>query len=166
MSERMFFRATVISLLGCLLFLHLESQIRTAVPLQTVERAEPPPPAPIVVVAPDTAASTQVVDVRRSDIDRLLTGDGFARSARIVPSMRDGAPNGFKLYAIRPGSALAAIGLVNGDTVHRINDLRLDTADGAMEVYTKTRVSDHFDIELTRQGQPHRIVVLVHDSRH
>ena len=47
--------------------------------------------------------------------------------------------HGFKLYAIRPSSVYAKIGLTNGDTLSAINGLELTTADKALEVYTKLR---------------------------
>src|SRR4051812_30089099 len=45
----------------------------------------------------------------------------LASSARIIPSMVDGHPHGFRLAAIRPNTIVQQLGLQNGDTVIGIN---------------------------------------------
>ena len=158
----MFFKVAVVSLLGYLALL------ATPVPVPLATRADVPapvaasalpPPAPVVVVVPAAASSTRVVDVRRADLERALT---VAQSARIIPTLRHGQPLGVKLYAIRPGSPLAAIGLENGDTLLAINDVALTTPDRALEIYRTQRNPDHYDLDLERRGERVRILVLVH----
>jgi hypothetical protein len=80
------------------------------------------------------------------------------RGARIVPSIKGGKANGFKLYAIRPSSVWAKLGLMNGDTVHAINGHDLTSPDKALEVYTKVREADEIEIDLSRRGKPIRIL--------
>lgn len=60
-----------------------------------------------------------------------------ARAARIVPSVRDGKPHGFKLYAIRPGSIYVVLGLRNGDTITAVNGDDITTPDKALRIYTQ-----------------------------
>ncbi len=62
-----------------------------------------------------------------------------AKGARVVPAVKNGKPDGFKLYAIRPSSVYAKLGLQNGDTLQSINGFDLTSADKALEVYTKLR---------------------------
>ena len=85
-------------------------------------------------------------------------------TARIVPSFRHGVANGFKFYAIRPGSPLGILGLENGDLLLSINDLPLGTVDQALAAHRAMARSSHLDLELERRGQRHRIVVVVHDA--
>jgi len=120
-------------------------------------RAAMPPPPP--VLAPPAPYTTRVVDVRRADLDAMAS---VAGSARVVPTLTDGVPAGIKLYAIRPGSLLATIGLENGDTVRAINDVPVTSPDAALEVYRPLRAPDHFDLDVLRRGEEVRIVVLVH----
>lgn len=77
-----------------------------------------------------------------------------ARGARIVPSVKNGKPNGFKLYAIRPSSVYAKIGFRNGDTIHSINGYELSTPDEALEVYTKLKDAGNLSVTATRRGKP------------
>jgi S1-C subfamily serine protease len=78
----------------------------------------------------------------------------FARGARIVPAVKNGKPNGLKLYAIRPNSVFAHLGLANGDTVLTINGISLDGLDEALAAYTKLVDSKRLVVELIRRGKP------------
>jgi general secretion pathway protein C len=100
------------------------------------------------------------LDETRYDIDRALVEKILsdptvaARSARIVPSVKDGKSNGFKMYAIRPNSLFAKIGLQNGDTITSINGLDMSSPDRALEVYTKVRSASSLSVSVIRRGQP------------
>jgi len=92
-------------------------------------------------------------------LDSILDNSAaFSRGARIVPSIKNGKPNGFKLYAIRPSSVFANLGLMNGDTIHAINGYYLTSPDKALEIYTKIREADEVTVDLTRRGKPVRIL--------
>ena len=94
-------------------------------------------------------------EIQKSALEKVLSNTTMlARSARVVPSTKDGKPNGFKLYAIRPGSMYDLIGLKNGDTVHSINGLEMSTPDKALEVYTRVRNASHLTINFTRGSDP------------
>jgi general secretion pathway protein C len=92
--------------------------------------------------------------VNRDLLDKVL-GDTnlLARSARIVPNVVDGKPAGFKLYAIRPNSVYARIGLQNGDAIQAINGYDMSSPDKALEVYTKLRKANHLTVSVQRRGQ-------------
>lgn len=74
----------------------------------------------------------------------------IVRGARIVPSIKNGAPDGFKLHAIRPGSFWHEVGFRDGDTLHTINGHALTTPDKALETYTRLRDADRLEIAVTR----------------
>ena len=93
-------------------------------------------------------------EIRRSALNKVLGNTTLlARSARIVPSVRNGKPNGFKLYAIRPGSLYSLLGMFNGDTISAINGHAITTPDKALEVYTKLRSASHLSITFNRRGK-------------
>lgn len=98
-----------------------------------------------------TDASHYVIP--RKVIDALLFDPSmFMRSGRVVPSMHNGVPDGFKLYGIRPGSLFAALGLQNGDTVERVNGNDLTSADKALDAYVKLRDAKAIELTLRRRG--------------
>ncbi len=129
--------------------------------------APPPPPAPPPEGGNPEADLASAVDrgVKRVDdshyeIDRALVdkilGDPATvmRQARIVPSIVNGKPNGFKMYAIRPNSVFAKIGMQNGDTISSINGFDMTSPDKALEVYTKVRSASALSVSIVRRGQP------------
>jgi general secretion pathway protein C len=94
-------------------------------------------------------------DIDRALVDKILLDPSVvARQARIVPSIKDGKANGFKMYAIRPNSVFAKIGLQNGDTIQSINGFDMSSPDKALEVYTKVRSASNLSISILRRGQP------------
>ena len=94
-------------------------------------------------------------EIDKSLVDKVLANPmGVAKGARVVPAVKNGQPDGFKLYAIRPSSVYAKLGLANGDTLQSINGFELTSADKALEVYTKLREATSLEVEVTRRGKP------------
>lgn len=99
------------------------------------------------------------IDDNNYEIDKalvekvLLNPMAVAKGARVVPAVKNGKPDGFKLYAIRPSSVFAKLGLTNGDTLQAINGFELTSADKALEVYTKLREATSLEVEVTRRGK-------------
>ncbi len=132
-------------------------------PATPVAAAEAPPALPAgdgdeMQAAVDSGIKK--LDDNNYEIDKslvekvLLNPMAVAKGARVVPSMKNGKPDGFKLYAIRPSSAFAKLGLANGDTLQSINGFELTSADKALEVYTKLREATSLEVEVTRRGKP------------
>lgn len=131
-----------------------------------------PPPVPVAAVetpksdgdGDDLQASIdngiKKIDDSTYEIDKKLVDQvlanpmAVAKGARVVPAVKNGKPDGFKLYAIRPSSVYAKLGLTNGDTIQSINGFELTTADKALEVYTKLREATSLEMEVTRRGKP------------
>jgi general secretion pathway protein C len=93
-------------------------------------------------------------EVQRGTVDSLLGNMSvLARSARIVPEVRDGRSAGFRLFSVRPDGPFAKIGLQNGDVISAINGLDMTSPDKALEVYTKLKSASHLSVGLERSGQ-------------
>lgn len=93
--------------------------------------------------------------VPRATVDAWIANPmAISRGARVVPSVKNGKANGFKLYAIRPSSVYARLGLMNGDTLQAINGYALESPDDALEAYTNIRAASTITVELTRRGRP------------
>ena len=92
----------------------------------------------------------------------LLSNPGrLAVHARIVPSFRDGKPEGFKLFSIRPGSIYSMLGIVNGDIINKINGINLSSPEKALEIYEKLRTADKFVVDLSRRGKDMKFTYLI-----
>lgn len=112
----------------------------------------------------ELAAGIQRLDERTYQIRRKLVTDhqeAFLKGARIVPAIKDGKPAGLKLYAIRPSSPYALLGLANGDTITSINGVQLTSAEQALEVYTKVKTAPKLEVGLIRRGQPKTLTYVI-----
>ncbi len=124
----------------------------TPVPVYAPPVAVPDPdPVPIVGIA---KVDDTDFTVQRAAVDKILADPTtVAKGARVVPSIKNGVPNGFKLYAIRPGSVYAALGFLNGDTITAVNGHDMSSLDKALEVYQQLRNASSLDVSITRRGQ-------------
>jgi general secretion pathway protein C len=96
--------------------------------------------------------------IDRGEIDKTLSNlNNIAMQARIVPSFKNGEANGFKLFAIRPGSVYSKLGIQNGDIIHKINGYAINSPDKALEIYQKLKSARSVDIELTRRGKSKKL---------
>ncbi|HUQ01430.1 MAG TPA: hypothetical protein VM261_02995 [Kofleriaceae bacterium] len=111
--------------------------------------APPPPPPPPVVAGVTRVDDTHVIITRLAALDAIAAG---GKGARIMPSTKNGQPNGVKLYAIRPSSIYASVGFMNGDTVHSINGVPITVAtDFTLDkLFAAARV----ELAMTRRGKP------------
>lgn len=134
-------------------------------PVPTPVASVEPTPAPTGDGSGDDLQSSidsgiKKIDDTTYEIDKglvekvLVNPMAVAKGARVVPAMKNGKPEGFKLYAIRPTSVYSKLGLTNGDTLTSINGFELTSADKALEVYTKLREATSLELEVTRRGKP------------
>ena len=93
-------------------------------------------------------------EIERATFDGLLANPTeLAKTARLVPAVKDGKPSGYKLYAIRPGSIFARFGLQNGDRIAAVNDRPIDSPDDALALYTELRSTTLLRLSIERRGQ-------------
>lgn len=94
-------------------------------------------------------------EVERSLVDRALANPvAFIKGGRAAPAMVDGKPVGFRLFAVRSGSALARLGLASGDTLTAINGFDLTSMDATMNAYAKLRDATSLELSVDRKGKP------------
>jgi type II secretory pathway component PulC len=103
-------------------------------------------------VATGEPQSATEFDIDRSVLDNAL--ETQLRSVRVVPETKDGQVLGLRLFGIRPGSALAQIGLQNSDRVDSVNGFPIGTPEQALEAYGHLRTATTFIIALERRGSP------------
>lgn len=83
------------------------------------------------------------------------------RGSRIVPSIKSGKANGFKIYAIRPNSIYARLGIRNGDTIHSINGKGLTSIDKGLEIYSELKTASSLSVAITRRGKAEKISIAI-----
>lgn len=128
---------------------------------------KPPADPPPTISDADLDAGIKPVDATHVTVtkalrDRILENPMvISGGARVVPTVEQGKPSGFKLYAIRPKALFARVGFVNGDQIIRVNGLEVTTPDKALEVYAGLRDAKDITFEIRRSGKPLTLVISV-----
>jgi general secretion pathway protein C len=81
------------------------------------------------------------------NINQLLT------QIRVVPNFQDGKADGFKVFAIKPNSIFAKVGLKNGDVIRKVNDNDITSPEKAFQIFQELRNEKNLSIEISRRGQ-------------
>jgi len=107
------------------------------------------PGASIRQISTDSWAIDQSeVDHAKENLNTLLT------QIRVVPNFTDGEADGFKVFAIRPGSIFSRIGLQNQDVLKRVNGIEVTSAEQAFEVYQQLSQETSIQLDIIRRNQP------------
>ncbi|MBI5441192.1 MAG: PDZ domain-containing protein [Deltaproteobacteria bacterium] len=94
---------------------------------------------------------TWVVDSRelervKSDMPTLMS------QIRVAPNFTNGESDGFKIFAVRPGSIFAKMGLQNGDVIKSINGLQIQGVQQAFEAYQLLQNETRITVDLVRKN--------------
>ncbi len=74
--------------------------------------------------------------------------------ARVVPNIEDNKINGYRIFAITPGSIYANIGLQDGDVIHSVNGIQVTTPESALQLFQQLQNERRFTLNIDRNGQP------------
>ncbi|MEO6953015.1 MAG: type II secretion system protein GspC [Polyangia bacterium] len=134
-------------------YLDLDADQKAA-PAAAAVVSAPSPPGELGDIDKSIQCNGTNCTIERALVDRALANTAaLASMARFVPSVRDGKPNGFKVYAIRPNSLFGKLGMQNGDTLKQINGNEMATPDQALGLYTKLRSASHLSLQVERRGE-------------
>jgi hypothetical protein len=106
----------------------------------------------------------EAFEVERADLDQLLVDSHYAeamRGARATPAAKDGQPQGFKLFNVRPVSLFAQLGLKNGDVVEQINGQPITTFDQVKSAVEGLKGAAQVEVSIDRSGTNVRKVCTV-----
>ena len=163
-EERVFRQGERVFDLGTLIAVHKESaDIKTnnqLIVLRTpTSPAEPQKPvAPNGAPAPVTGGVIQPITGNVGIIDQralnaALDNIGQAMTdARLLPSVKDGKVEGFKLSEVKPQGVFGALGLKNGDVLARINDFPVDSPEKAIQSFMTLKGQNRIKLDLIRDG--------------
>jgi len=87
------------------------------------------------------------VESALANVNRLMT------QIRVVPNFRGGKQQGWKVFAVRPRSIFAEIGLKNGDILKSVNGRDISSMTKAYEVFQDLREMSNLDLEISRKGR-------------
>lgn len=90
-----------------------------------------------------------VYQIERKKLDELLEDPSdLIKQARVIPQ-----DDGLRFFGIRPSSVFFKIGLRNGDTLHKINEVALNDVQNALTVFGDLKDQSEFSIDFTRRGK-------------
>ncbi len=132
----------------------LEETQRKPLPPDPPVRPEPVSERPTPVDISGISCEGTTCSIPRDTLEAMLANPaGLARQARVVPAMKDGRVEGYKIFAVRPRSMLGALGIRSGDVLLEVSGHSLRSIDAAMEAYAELRDEDAVDVTLRRRGE-------------
>ncbi len=115
--------------------------------------------APILPVRPAQATtasaggSGQMV-LDKNEVSAMIKDMGAMLSqAQVRPYYSAGAPDGFMITNIKPGSVYEKIGLTEGDIIQGTDDRKLVNADDMTALYNSIKTGSSFSLKIRRKGQ-------------
>ena len=93
-------------------------------------------------------------EVDRALVEQVMAAPSPRDVGRIVPSIRNGKPNGIKVYALRPSGALRAVGIRNGDSIQSVNDIEIRSLDDLQELPRLLSRARRVTVGIERRGKP------------
>jgi len=106
------------------------------------------------------ARSTPRADTATLTISRDLIQDNINNMAqmmskvRVMPYMKDGKPEGFRVSQIKEDSLFKSMGFQNGDVIRSINGQDILSAEDMMKAYNSLKDNSSFSITILRNNQP------------
>jgi general secretion pathway protein C len=113
----------------------------------------PIPASPAGFAPQITVPGSYVVDQRA--LNAALDNIGQAMTdARLLPSMKDGRVEGFRVSEVKPTGVFGMVGIKNGDIIMRINDFTIDSPEKAIQSLASLKGQNRIRLDLVRDGQP------------
>lgn len=93
--------------------------------------------------------------VAQAEVEHQLQNLGtLFTQMRAVPNMKDGAADGFRVFAIRRNSLFQKLGLKNNDVVQRVNGMDLNNPARAMGLLEELKGETRLTVDVMRNGEP------------
>ena len=100
-----------------------------------------------------TGAGSFVIDQKA--LNATLDNIGQALTdARLLPSMKEGKVEGFRITEVKPAGVFGMVGIKNGDVLLRINDFAIDSPEKAIQSLAALKGQTRLKVDLVREGQP------------
>ncbi|HBX43929.1 MAG TPA: hypothetical protein DEH27_09205 [Deltaproteobacteria bacterium] len=136
------------------------SRTRSAPAPATASAAPPPTARPSRTPAPaNSTINVTKIGENAFSLDEEtvteLTGNinQFMTQVRIIPYFEENKSAGYRLAAMRPGSAFAQLGFQGGDIIQRVNDVELTTPEKMYTIFQNLKDEKHVTVDILRQGQ-------------
>lgn len=100
-----------------------------------------------------TGSGSFVID--QKVLNATLDNIGQAMTdARLLPSIKDGKVEGFRISEVKPAGVFGMVGIRNGDVLLRINDFAIDSPEKAVQSLAALKGQTRLKLDMLRDGQP------------
>ncbi len=104
-------------------------------------------------VVPPSPGGTGIIDQRA--LNAALDNIGQAMTdARLLPSIKDGKVEGFRLSEVKPQGVFGSLGLKNGDILAKINDFPIDSPEKAIQSFMTLKGQNRIKLDIMRDSAP------------
>jgi len=88
-----------------------------------------------------------------------LTGNinQYMTQVRLIPYFEGNKSAGYRLAAVRPGSAFEQLGFRGGDIIQQVNSVELSTPEKMYTIFQNLKDERHVTVNIVRQGQKNTI---------
>lgn len=137
------------------IFINLQTGIK-----EYVDLPEDPNVTTISVTAPSAnynieKSAPNQFSLSRTDVDKAM-GDlnSILTQARAVPNFKNGAPHGYKLFQIVPGSLFSKLGIQDEDVILGVDGEPITNPAQAFALLQEIKNKSRLELQLERGGQP------------
>ena len=127
-------------------------------------RPAPPPVASATAPRAGPSSAEESINVNRigenafsldeATVTQLTTNiNQFMTQVRIIPYFEGNKSAGYRVAAIRPGSAFDQLGFRGGDIIQRINNLELSSPEKLYTIFQNLKDEKSVTVDILRQGQ-------------
>ncbi len=119
------------------------------------EAANNPPQAGRTAgIAPQVTSPGNYVISQRA-LNAALDNIGQAMTdARLLPSIKEGKVEGFRVSEVKPAGIFGMVGIKNGDILLSINDFKIDSPEKAIQALAALKGQTGIKLDMLRDGQP------------
>ena len=123
---------------------------RPSVVSSRASRAVTPPSADVNV----NQIGENAFSLDEATVTELTTNiNQFMTQVRIIPYFEGNKSVGYRMAAIRPGSAFEKLGFRGGDIIQRVNDLELSSPEKLYTIFQNLKDEKRVTVDILRQGQ-------------
>jgi general secretion pathway protein C len=132
-------------------------RIKIEAPTTTMGEAginpQQPPVTSAGLVPQVTSPGNYVID--QQALNAALNNIGQAMTdARLLPSVKDGKVEGFRVSEVKPAGIFGMVGIKNGDILLSINGFKIDSPEKAIQALASLKGQTNIKLDMLRDGQP------------
>jgi general secretion pathway protein C len=137
-------------------------------PVGSRTRTIAPPAPPVATASPGAAPAAGEIRATRlgenaysldeATVTQLTANiNQYMTNVRLIPYFEGNRSAGYRIAAIRPGTAFEQLGFKGGDVIQQVNSVELSTPDKVYTIFQNLKDEKRVTVNILRQGQKNSI---------